>query len=707
MLDLGFLEDVEKILALTPNSRQTALFSATMPPPIRKLADRYLYDPVHRQGQGGDADRRLRRAVRARGQAAPTRPTSSSRSSRPSAPTRRSSSCARRSAATSSTASCATAGMNVKALHGDMSQGSRDGVMLSFKGGRVPILVATDVAARGLDISTVTHVINFDVPTSPDVYVHRIGRTGRVGRSGRAITFVEPRQKKRAGGDRAAHRDGDRAVGARAPGRARGGRASARAATPSRSVSRNGDEPYASCSPAAGRAEGLEVADIVHAVTVRRRPRRRGGPRRQGARALRLLLACPSGEAERVVARSTGRGRGTSLRVELARRVTRRRVTTLPRRNCGALRTSERGAWRISEPRPMRPRRPDAAAGAGDGPAASADRSPRRPGRARSAAPPLAPGQDWCLECGTAAPGRLGGAPRHARRPSTIAVLHARCSSAAPSPRSYAALSTDANARRARRRPARRRPRRPTPAPVIARRAGDHAGADGPPADHVAAAARRRRLPLPLADHAARPDARADRRASTGGDDGDPDGRRRRPRHADHHDDAPPAAPEPPSRARRRRRRHRPVRPLPARDRPRADPAARDRRGRQDDLVASRPPPTARIAGRAAHRPRHAEDRRAPSRSRRAPPAATSRSTAPTAAIADRHPRPALDATSTPARSRPDARRQQPATARSRSSSPRRAPAPPTQRGSAASCCGSPRRRRRAARAHLRAEAHR
>ena len=85
-------------------------------------------------------------------------------------------------------------GLNVRALHGDMTQGQRDGVMLSFKGGRVPILVATDVAARGLDISTVTHVVNFDVPISPDVYVHRIGRTGRVGRSGRAITFVEPRQ---------------------------------------------------------------------------------------------------------------------------------------------------------------------------------------------------------------------------------------------------------------------------------------------------------------------------------------------------------------------------------------------------------------------------------------------------------------------------------------------------------------------------------
>jgi hypothetical protein len=86
--------------------------------------------------------------------------------------------------------------MNVKALHGDMTQGARDGVMISFKEGRLPLLVATDVASRGLDISGISHVINFDVPISPDVYVHRIGRTGRVGRSGRAITFYEPRQQR-------------------------------------------------------------------------------------------------------------------------------------------------------------------------------------------------------------------------------------------------------------------------------------------------------------------------------------------------------------------------------------------------------------------------------------------------------------------------------------------------------------------------------
>jgi ATP-dependent RNA helicase DeaD len=86
--------------------------------------------------------------------------------------------------------------VRVKALHGDMSQGSRDGVMIAFKGGRERLLVATDVAARGLDISGVTHVVNYDIPNSPDVYVHRIGRTGRVGRSGRAITLITPKQRR-------------------------------------------------------------------------------------------------------------------------------------------------------------------------------------------------------------------------------------------------------------------------------------------------------------------------------------------------------------------------------------------------------------------------------------------------------------------------------------------------------------------------------
>ena len=127
--------------------------------------------------------------------------------------------------------------MNVKALHGDMSQGARDGVMISFKDGRVQILVATDVAARGLDISTVTHIVNFDVPTSPDVYVHRIGRTGRVGRSGRAITFVEPRQRRDLEAIEQHAGDDDLAVGGGRARRADAGAEPRRAATASRTTS--------------------------------------------------------------------------------------------------------------------------------------------------------------------------------------------------------------------------------------------------------------------------------------------------------------------------------------------------------------------------------------------------------------------------------------------------------------------------------------
>ena len=195
MLDLGFLEDVERILSLTPNSRQTALFSATMPPPIRALADRYLYDPVTIKVKSAtmtvDSVEQFRVEVKGNEKAdvlgevlAAERPDQAIVFVRT------------KIRCDQLHRKLRDRGMNVKALHGDMSQGSRDGVMLAFKGGRLPILVATDVAARGLDISTVTHVINFDVPVSPDVYVHRIGRTGRVGRSGRAVTFVEPRQQR-------------------------------------------------------------------------------------------------------------------------------------------------------------------------------------------------------------------------------------------------------------------------------------------------------------------------------------------------------------------------------------------------------------------------------------------------------------------------------------------------------------------------------
>src|SRR3954449_7185087 len=195
MLDLGFLEDVERILSLTPGGRQTALFSATMPAEIRALAERHLYDPVTVKVKSATltidtVEQFFLETKPAEKREALVRVLEAERPTQTIVFVRTKIRCDQLFR------TLRDSGMNVRALHGDMTQGQRDGVMISFKAGRVPILVATDVAARGLDISTVTHIINFDVPTSPDVYVHRIGRTGRVGRSGRAITFVEPRQRR-------------------------------------------------------------------------------------------------------------------------------------------------------------------------------------------------------------------------------------------------------------------------------------------------------------------------------------------------------------------------------------------------------------------------------------------------------------------------------------------------------------------------------
>jgi ATP-dependent RNA helicase DeaD len=198
MLDLGFIEDVEKILRMCPSGRQTALFSATMPPPIKKLAEGYMYDPVtisitpktltvdaisqaFVEVPSRDKTARLVELLKAE------------------EPEQAIIFCRTKIGATRLEKTLKDKGLDVKALHGDMSQGSRDGVMIAFKNHRVKLLVATDIAARGLDVDHVTHVINFDVPNSSETYVHRIGRTGRVGRTGRAITFVTPEQRDEIG----------------------------------------------------------------------------------------------------------------------------------------------------------------------------------------------------------------------------------------------------------------------------------------------------------------------------------------------------------------------------------------------------------------------------------------------------------------------------------------------------------------------------
>src|SRR3954463_15131878 len=194
MLDLGFIEDVEKILRMCPSGRQTLLFSATMPGPVAKLAERYMYDPVtirvtprkltvdsvEQAYVMVEPRKKLERLVQVLKAEEPEQAIIFVRT---------------KIGASRLGRDLADKGLRVKALHGDLSQGQRDGVMISFKEHKTPLLVATDIAARGLDIEHVTHVINYDLPNNPEIYVHRIGRTGRVGRTGRAITFATAKQE--------------------------------------------------------------------------------------------------------------------------------------------------------------------------------------------------------------------------------------------------------------------------------------------------------------------------------------------------------------------------------------------------------------------------------------------------------------------------------------------------------------------------------
>jgi ATP-dependent RNA helicase DeaD len=193
MLDLGFIEDVERILRMCPSGRQTLLFSATMPGPVAKLAEQYMYDPitirvtprkltvdsVEQAFVMVEPRKKLERLVEVLKAEEPEQAIIFVRT---------------KIGAARLDKQLADKGLRVKALHGDLSQGQRDGVMISFKEHKTPLLVATDIAARGLDIEHVTHVINYDMPNNPEIYVHRIGRTGRVGRTGRAITFATSKQ---------------------------------------------------------------------------------------------------------------------------------------------------------------------------------------------------------------------------------------------------------------------------------------------------------------------------------------------------------------------------------------------------------------------------------------------------------------------------------------------------------------------------------
>ena len=189
MLDMGFLSDVERILRRTPRERQTALFSATVPTVIRILSRRYMHEPavVHIQPQQVTVDEveqvyyevadrdKLEGLISLFEQDPPERAMIFRQT---------------KLGVDRLVGTLKRRGLAVEAIHGDMSQKAREYVLNEFRGGKLRYLVATDVAARGLDIPEVSHVFNYDIPEDSEAYVHRIGRTARAGRSGSAVTFV-------------------------------------------------------------------------------------------------------------------------------------------------------------------------------------------------------------------------------------------------------------------------------------------------------------------------------------------------------------------------------------------------------------------------------------------------------------------------------------------------------------------------------------
>jgi len=193
MLDMGFVEDIESILSNVPNKHQTLLFSATMPKPIIKIADKFMTDPkvVKIKSKELTADNIEQYFVKAKefekfdlmtrlfDVQAPELALIFGRTKR---------------RVDELTRGLQARGYNAEGIHGDLSQDKRTSVLRKFKAGKLEFLVATDVAARGLDISGVSHVYNFDIPQDPDSYVHRIGRTGRAGHSGVSVTFVTPNE---------------------------------------------------------------------------------------------------------------------------------------------------------------------------------------------------------------------------------------------------------------------------------------------------------------------------------------------------------------------------------------------------------------------------------------------------------------------------------------------------------------------------------
>lgn len=196
MLSMGFIEDIEIILAKTPVERQTALFSATMPAEIRRLAERYMREPqviaIQREQVSVEAIQQRCYMVREADKlAALTRLFEAEEISSALIFVRT------RTGTAELAAELTLRGYPAEALSGDMNQDARERTLGRFRKNQIKVLVATDVAARGLDIDDISHVFNFDLPEDPEIYVHRIGRTGRAGKNGVAISLFSPYEKRR------------------------------------------------------------------------------------------------------------------------------------------------------------------------------------------------------------------------------------------------------------------------------------------------------------------------------------------------------------------------------------------------------------------------------------------------------------------------------------------------------------------------------
>ena len=194
MLAMGFSEEVDRILSETPEYKQVALFSATMPPAIRRITTKYLHDPleVASKAKTATAENITQRYIQVAG---PRKMDALTRVLEVE-PFEAMIVFVRTKQATEEVAERLRArGLSAAAINGDIPQGQRERTIANLKDGNIDILVATDVAARGLDVERISHVLNYDIPHDTESYVHRIGRTGRAGRSGTALLFVSPRER--------------------------------------------------------------------------------------------------------------------------------------------------------------------------------------------------------------------------------------------------------------------------------------------------------------------------------------------------------------------------------------------------------------------------------------------------------------------------------------------------------------------------------